>query len=166
MHHLAKSGGEQEQPNLEISYRHANGLIKQLSSQKWMQERNPPSNDQMHHLSHYQQTTIFHLRTGHCHLRSHLYCLGLSANTCCKHQTACAEQPHKPQSTKKAGTNSGHRKLHCRRGYGVPRNNLEKQFISSSPQTSRLLFLNGMLKKKKKKKLNNISKGGCLPFEI
>ena len=53
-------------------------LIKQLFSQKWMQAHNPPSGDHMHHLSCYQQTTIFRLHTGWCHLHPHLYCLGLS----------------------------------------------------------------------------------------
>ena len=78
---LAKPGREQEQLNLEISYGEAKALIKQLFSQKWMQAHDPPSDDQMHHLPRYQQTTIFRLRTGHCHLCSHLYCPGPVAHT-------------------------------------------------------------------------------------
>ena len=60
---------------------------------KCMQEHHPPPDDQVHHLPRYQLTTIFHPYTGHCHLRSHLYCLGQSHTPDC-HPCKTAQQIH------------------------------------------------------------------------
>ena len=91
---LAKSGKEQEKPNLGISYEEAKALNKQRFSQKWMQALNPPSHDQMHHLPRYQQNTIFRFRTGYSYLPSHLYRLGLSHRPNCLCKTAPKTPEH------------------------------------------------------------------------
>ena len=88
---LKKSGGKQEQPCLENFYREAKALITQLPGQTSMPAHNPPSEDQMHHMSCYQQTTIFVLDTAICAP----ICTALACRT---HQTACAKQPHNPRA--------------------------------------------------------------------
>ena len=114
----------------------------------------------LHHRSRYQQITIFCLHTG-CHLSYIYFCITdhatnrspssaftlvtaacaliCAALACCAHQIAHAQQPHKPQKTsrrvypctKRPGTSSGPRELHCRRSNGVLRNCL-KNFIFST----------------------------------
>ena len=49
-------------------------------------------------LSRYQRTTIFRIRTGHCHLHSHLDRLGLSHTTDCLRETATQTPDHILQS--------------------------------------------------------------------
>ena len=121
-----------------ISYGEAKALIQQLSSHMWMQTHSPQSDDQKHQLSHYQQTTIIRLCTGHCHLCSHVYCLGLLHTLDCQREPASQILEHILQSCpllKEARIQFVPGKLYCR-SHQNPGDSLQKQFTSSSPQTS------------------------------
>ena len=90
---LAKSGSRAEQTHQAVSHREAKAIIKRHFQNIWTISHNPPPDDQIHHLSRHQQTTIFRLRTGHCRLRSHMHRLGLSHTPDCP----CNTGPETPE---------------------------------------------------------------------
>ena len=57
-----------------------------------------PNQDSLHQLPRHQQTTIFHLRTGHCRLNSHLKRTGAKTSTQCPYGEADRTPEHYLQS--------------------------------------------------------------------
>ena len=94
---LAKNGSKQEQQSQPISFKEARKLIKN-KFQKKFQESHRIKEDEIKHLSRHEQTTIFHLRTGHCRLRAHLYRIGICHSPDCICQTGPQTPEHILQS--------------------------------------------------------------------
>ncbi|XP_041350882.1 uncharacterized protein LOC121369872 [Gigantopelta aegis] len=86
---LTKAGNTMEQPNHTISLRETKTIIKRK-----FRFTNTRTKDPIHHLERYQETTMFRLRTGHCHLGAHMYRLKLADTDECPCQTGPQSPEH------------------------------------------------------------------------
>ena len=92
---LAKEGREKEQSPSHLSYRELKTLIhnKKKAFFHCKTEGYNPNQDALHQLAQHQQTIIFHLRTGHCRLNSHLKRIGVKTSAQCP----CGEADQIPE---------------------------------------------------------------------
>ena len=73
-------------PPFTISYEEAKTPLKNTATQEW-QEGNEGynfKNDSIHMLDRKGQTTLFHLRKGHCGLNKHLKKMGMAESAQCQ----------------------------------------------------------------------------------
>ena len=77
---LAKAAAKFHQPHLSTSYKEVKTLLKQQQESAWRLKSNgyDPQTDHINTFGRMTQTTIFHLRAGHCVLRKHRKRLGLA----------------------------------------------------------------------------------------
>ena len=82
---LAKERREKEQPPSHLSYREVKTLIHNQKKAIFHSQTggHNPNQDALHQLQRHQQTTNFHLRTGHCRLNSHLKRIGVKTSAQC-----------------------------------------------------------------------------------
>ena len=99
---LAKEGREKEQPSSHLSYREVKTLICKKKKKKKKKKKAifhcktegySQNQDALHQLPRHQQTTIFHLRTGHCKLNSHFKRIGVKTSAQCP----CGEADQTPE---------------------------------------------------------------------
>ena len=92
---LAKEGREKEQPSSHRSCREAKTLIHNKKKAIFHCKTGGynPNQHALHQLSRHQQAIIFHLRTGHCRLNSHLKRFGVKTSAQCP----CGEADQTPK---------------------------------------------------------------------
>ena len=92
---LAKGGREKKQPPSHLSYREVKSLIRDKKEATFhcKTEGYNPNQDAPHQLPRHQQTIIFHLRTGHRRLNSHLKKTGAKTSAQCP----CGEADQTPE---------------------------------------------------------------------
>ena len=92
---VAKEGREKEQPPSHLSCREVKTLIHNEKKAIFHCKTGGynPNQDALHQLLRHQQTIIFHLRTGHCRLNSHLNRIGVKTSDQCP----CGEVDQTPE---------------------------------------------------------------------
>ena len=83
---LAKISSQALQPQIPVTYREAKALLNSRYNGDWKKDNNgyQAHLDPIWRLERAQQTTIFHLRTGHCGLSAHLKRTGISDTSLCE----------------------------------------------------------------------------------
>ena len=100
---LAKIGSQAPQTHNPVTYREAKTLFHSRYNGDW-KKRNGGYQahlDPIRRLERAQQTTIFHLRTGHCGLSAHLKRIGISDTFLCECRQADQTPGHVLQSCPK-----------------------------------------------------------------
>ena len=93
---LAKIGSQAPQTQNPVTYRETKTLLHSRYNGDWKKQNGgyEAHLDPIWRLERAQQTTIFHLRTGHCGLSAHLKRIGISNTSCMS-----ADKLTKPQTT-------------------------------------------------------------------
>ena len=95
---LAKIGSQAPQTQNPVTYREAKTLLHSRCNEDWKKQNGgyQAHLDPIWRLEWAQQTTIFHMRTGHCGLSAHLKRIGISDTSMCECGQADQTPDHVP----------------------------------------------------------------------
>lgn len=98
-----KNSSKMEQPNPQVTHKETKTVKRNQYRPRCSERLNidmVSDPDQKHESQRHQQTILFHLRTGHCRLLSHLYRLKTShTDTCARGDGARTPPPPTPRAS-------------------------------------------------------------------